>query len=230
VVRASCSTLTGSPARSGSALAYTTSSRATAAVVVDRQRDQARLQAPGADRVGELAGVLPDDAHGHLRVAPREVLDEPREQQVVGGAERSQRRRAAGQRAGAPHRVGGLAGGAQRALGLGHEQAAGVGELQPAPRPHEQRDPELGLQVRDLLGDARPGEVQHVGRGGEGAVLGRGEEVGQLLQRHVPVGNAYAKGSQSALAHRRVRPDTAGDGLLRDRCGSRGARRAPGAA
>ena len=75
------------------------------------------------------------------------------------------------------------------------------------PGAHEQRDAELGLEVADLLGDARAGEVQDVGRGGEGAVLGGGEEVGQLLQGHA-VGTAYGKRSQSALARARRKADT----------------------
>ena len=68
--------------------------------------------------------------------------------------------------------------------GLGADQPPGVGELEPAPGAHEQRDAELGLEVGDLLGDAGAGEVERVRRAGERAVLGGGEEVGQLLQRH----------------------------------------------
>ena len=90
----------------------------------------------------------------------------------------------AGQRRGRPDDVGGLARRGQRPLGLGAEQPARVGELQPAAGADEQRDAELGLEVGDLLGHARAGEVQRVRRGGERAVLRGGEEVGELLQRH----------------------------------------------
>src|SRR5919106_656254 len=44
------------------------------AVVVDRQCDQAGFEAPGPYGVRQLAGVLADDADGHLWVATREVL------------------------------------------------------------------------------------------------------------------------------------------------------------
>jgi hypothetical protein len=49
---------------------------------------------------------------------------------VLGRAEGPQRGRAADQGARAPHDVGGLGGGGERALGLGEQQPAGVRELQ----------------------------------------------------------------------------------------------------
>ena len=110
-------------------------------------------------------------------MAAREGLHEPGEQQVVGGAERAQRGGAAEQRARAADDVGRLAGRRERALGLRSQQPAGVGELQAPPGADEQGHAELGLEVGDLLGDAGPREPQRVGRGGERAVLGRGEEV-----------------------------------------------------
>ena len=152
--------------------------------VVDRQCDEAGFEAPGSHRFHELDGVLADDAHGHMRMAAHEVFDEPRKQEVVGGAERSERRGASGQRACPLHDAGGFIGGCERALGLGPEQPSGVGELQAAAGPHEESDAELGLQVGDLLGDAGAGEAQDVGGSGERAVLGGGEEVGELLERH----------------------------------------------
>ena len=154
------------------------------AVVVDRQRDQAGFEAPGAHAVRELAGVLADDADGDLWVAAREVFDEAGQQQVVGGAERPERRGPAGEGACSPHGVGGVGCGRERTLGLGPEQPPGVGELEPAAGAHEERDAELGFEVGDLLGDAGAREVQGVRGGGEGAVLGRGEEVRELLERH----------------------------------------------
>jgi hypothetical protein len=92
--------------------------------------DQARFEASRAHRLHELDGVLADDAHGHLRMATREVFDEPGKQEVVGGAERPEGRGAAGQRARPLDYVDGFAGGCERALGLGPEQPAGVGERQ----------------------------------------------------------------------------------------------------
>ena len=103
---------------------------------------------------------------------------------MVGGAEGAQRRGSSGERARAPYDVGSVAGGRECSLGFGAEQPAGVGELQPAAGAHEERDAELGLEVGDLLGDARASEVQRVRGGGEGTVLGRGEKVGELLQGH----------------------------------------------
>jgi regulatory helix-turn-helix LysR family protein len=61
------------------------------AFVVDRQCDQSGFEAPGADRLHELNGVLADDAHRHLRLAAHEVFGEPGKQAVAGGAERPQR-------------------------------------------------------------------------------------------------------------------------------------------
>ena len=69
-------------------------------------------------------------------------------------------------------------------LHLGPQQPPRVGQMQAPAGPDEQGHAELGLEVGDLLGDARAGEAQHVRRGREGAVLGRGEEVRQLLQGH----------------------------------------------
>ena len=152
-------------------------------VVVDRQRDEPGFEPAGPHGVGELARVLADDADRDLGVAARERLDESGEEQVMGGAERAQRRRAARQRARPSHDVGGLARCRERALGLRAQQPARVGEREAPAGADEQRDAELGLEVRDLFGDARAGEVQDVGGGGERPVLGGGEEVGELLER-----------------------------------------------
>ena len=101
-------------------------------LVVDRQRHEPGFETTGADGVRELAGVLADDADGDLRMALREVLDQPGQQQVMGGAERPQRGGAAGQRSRSPNDLGRLARRRQRALGLGLEQPTRVGELQAA--------------------------------------------------------------------------------------------------
>ena len=121
---------------------------------------------------------------------PANVLDEAGKEEVVGGAEGSQRGGAAEQSAGAADDVSGLAGRRERAFGLGAQQPPGVGELEASSRADEQRDAELGLEVGDLLGDARARQVERVGGGGERAMLGRCEEVRELLERHA-VGRSY---------------------------------------
>jgi hypothetical protein len=144
-------------------------------------------------------------------VATGEVFDESGQQNLVGGAESPERRGSPGQCAPPAHDVRGVARGRERALGLGPEQPTGVGQLQAAAGAHEERDVELGFEVGDLFRDARAREVQDVRGGGEGAVLGRGEEVRELLQPHalaIAVGVAYGKRSQSALARGRRASDT----------------------
>ena len=98
-----------------------------------------------------------------------------------------------------PHHVAGVGDGRERALGLGPQEPPRVGQLQAAPGADEEGDAELVLELGDLLGDARPRQVQDVRRRGERAMLGGGEEVRELLERHA-VGIAYGKRSQSALA------------------------------
>jgi hypothetical protein len=64
------------------------------------------------------------------------------------------------------------------------EQPPGLGEREAASGPGEERDAELGLEPADLLGEARLGQMQLLGGGGERAVLGGGQEVGELLERY----------------------------------------------
>ena len=70
----------------------------------------------------------------------------------------------------------------QRALGVRPQQPAGLGQLEPAAGADEQRDAELGLEPADLLGQARLGHQQRVRGRRERPVVGRGEEIGELLQ------------------------------------------------
>jgi hypothetical protein len=65
-----------------------------------------------------LDGVLAHDAHGHLWVATHELLDEPGKQEVVCGAERSERRSPAGQGARLPYDMSGVSDGRERPFGL----------------------------------------------------------------------------------------------------------------
>ncbi len=69
-------------------------------------------------------------------------------------------------------------------LGLGTEGTAGLGEDDAAADAREQRDAELGLERAHLLREGRLGEVELAGGAAERAMLGRCEEVGELLQSH----------------------------------------------
>jgi hypothetical protein len=102
----------------------------------------------------------------------------------VGAAERAEGHGPAGHVADLAHRLDRRLRLGQRALGVGDEQPAGLGERQPPAGPGEQRHAELGLQPADLLGQARLRHVQRVRGRRERAVLDRGEEVRELLQSH----------------------------------------------
>ena len=75
-------------------------------------------------------------------------------------AEGAERDRAAGEVAHLLDRLGRLAGGGQRALGVRAQQAPGLGQLEAAADAREQRHAELGLEPPDLLGQARLGHEQ----------------------------------------------------------------------
>ena len=66
----------------------------------------------------------------------------------------------------------------------GPEQAPRLGQLEAAADAREQRHAELGLEPADLLGQARLGHEQRLRGGGEGPVLGGGEEVRELLKSY----------------------------------------------
>src|SRR2546427_2201131 len=48
----------------------------------------------------------------------------------------------------------------ERVAGLGQERLAGAGESDPAGESLEQRDPQLGLEIMDLLGEGGLGDVR----------------------------------------------------------------------
>jgi hypothetical protein len=64
------------------------------------------------------------------------------------------------------------------------EQPPGLGEREAAAGACEERDAELGLEPADLLGEARLGQMQLLGGGGERAVFRGGQEIGELLERY----------------------------------------------
>ncbi len=153
--------------------------------VVDRERDEPRLEVALAHGVGHLGRVLAQHAHADLRVALAELLDEAGEQVVVRRAEGAEGDRARAQVADLADGVGGLGRLGERALGVRDQQPSRLGQREPAAGAREQRDAELGLEPADLLGEARLGHVQLLRGGGEGAALGGGQEIGELLQRHI---------------------------------------------
>ena len=84
----------------------------------------------------------------------------------MGAAEEAEADGAAGQVAHFADRLDRLLGLAEGPLGVGAQQAAGLGQLDPAAGAGEQRDAELGLQPADLLRQARLGHMQGI-RGAE---------------------------------------------------------------
>ena len=120
-------------------------------------------------------------------MARAEVLDQAAEQVVVRAAERAERDRAARQVAHLADRLGGLLRGRHGALGVRAQQPARLGQLEPAAGAREQRHAELGLEPADLLGQARLGHEQRLRGGRERAVLDGGQEVGELLERHIGI-------------------------------------------
>ena len=136
-------------------------------------------------------------------MAGAEVLDEAAEQVVVGAAEGAERDRAAAEVAYLADRLGGFARRGHRALGVRAQQAARLGQLEPAADAREQRHAELGLEPADLLGHARLGHEQALGGGGEGPVVGRGEEVRELLQRHRLSLSIVKSTKGTAMRHKR---------------------------
>jgi hypothetical protein len=154
------------------------------AAIVDRQQDEARLQAPLPYGVGHFGGVLAEDAQADVGVLGAEVLHEPRQQVVVRRAEGAEGDRPAREGSHLADRGHRLLGRRERPLGVRQEGLAGLRELQAAASAHEQRDAELGLEAADLVRQARLRHVQRFGGRREGAVPGGGQEVGELLQCH----------------------------------------------
>jgi hypothetical protein len=123
------------------------------AAVVDRQHDEARLEHAVADRLDGLGRVLADDPHPHLGVAAPEVLDEIGAEVRARGAERAERRGARAQLAdGADRRARGLDGG-EHGLGVGAQRAPGLGRDEAPADALKERDAELRLEPAHLLGE-----------------------------------------------------------------------------
>ena len=97
--------------------------------------------------------------------------------------ERAERDGAGDDRAGLAHGLLRVPGRRHRPLGARHEQPAGVGQHEPAVRPHEERDAEPLLQPPQLLRQARLRHEAGLGRTRHGAPLDRRQEVAQLLER-----------------------------------------------
>ena len=68
--------------------------------------------------------------------------------------------------------------------GAGDEQLAGAGERDLARRALDERQPDLGLQAADLLGERGLGDVLARRRAGEVALVGERDEVAQLAKFH----------------------------------------------
>src|SRR2546427_8905934 len=73
----------------------------------------------------------------------------------------------------------------ERVAGLGQERLAGAGESDSAGESLEQRDPQLGLEIMDLLGEGGLGDVETPGGPGESEFLGDGDEIAQVAQLHL---------------------------------------------
>jgi len=80
---------------------------------------------------------------------------------------------------------GQLGGLGQQLAGMRVEEAAGLGELERPAAALEQQHPQVILQLLDLPGQRRLGDVQALGRAREVQLLGDGNEVTQVTQFHV---------------------------------------------
>src|SRR5213593_535391 len=70
----------------------------------------------------------------------------------------------------------------ERVAGLGQERLAGAGESDPAGESLEQRDPQLGLEIMDLLGEGGLRDVQAAGGAREPQLLSYGDEIAKVAQ------------------------------------------------
>ena len=120
-------------------------------------------------------------------MARAEVLDQAAEQVVVRAPEGAEGDRAAGEVAHLADRLGGVLRGRHGALGVRAQQPPGLGQLEPAAGAREQRHAELGLEPADLLGEARLGHEERLRSRRERAVLDSGQEIGELLKRHIGI-------------------------------------------
>ena len=153
-------------------------------VVDDGEHDQSRLEAAGADRVRDERRVLPDETQADVRVALAEVAREVGDQVPGRRAEHPEAQCPAAKLADAPHGVARAIDVGEDTLGLGAERASRLGQCDPASHPCEEVDPELALQLPDLLGERRLRDVERPRRRRERRVLRGREEVAQLHQIH----------------------------------------------
>ena len=153
-------------------------------VVDDGEDDQSRLEAAGADRVGDERRVLPDEPQADVRVALAEVAREIGDQVPGRRAEHPEAQGPAAKLADAAHGVARAIDVGEHALGLGAERASRLGQRDPASHPCEEVDAELALQLSDLLGERRLRDVERPRCRRERPVLRGGEEVAQLHQIH----------------------------------------------
>ncbi len=153
--------------------------------VVDRQDDEPGLERGIAHLVGDLRRVEADEAEANVRVLAPEVRREVGDQVRRRCAEHAEAERAAAKVAHLGYGVPGTLDIGEHALGLGPEPAAGLGEHEAAAGACEERDPELALELSHLLRDRRLREVERARGSAERAVLDRGQEVRELLNRHI---------------------------------------------
>jgi hypothetical protein len=153
--------------------------------VVHGQGDHPHLELALADLLGHVGGVQPDEAHANPGELAAEVRHDLRAGVEAGGAPRAERRRAAAQPAHLGDRVAGGLHLLQDALGVVAERPAGFRGHEAAPAALEERDAELCLQAADLLGERGLREVQLLRGGRERPVLDGGQEVLELLDRHI---------------------------------------------
>ncbi len=123
--------------------------------------------------------------HAHVRVQAAELGDEVGAQVVARGRERPDAHGPAAQLAHGEHRLARLLHLLEHRLGVRAQRAARLGQHEPAADAGEQRHAELGLEPPHLFADGRLGEVQRVRGRAEGAAIGGGEEVLELLQIHL---------------------------------------------
>ena len=129
--------------------------------------------------------LRPDEAEAHVGVLAAEVGREVGDQVGRGGSEHPEAERAAAEVAHLGDSVTGPLDVGEHALRLRAEAPARLGEHEPAAGPGEEGDPELCLELPHLLRDRGLGEVERARGSAERAVLDGGQEVRELLNRHI---------------------------------------------
>ena len=80
--------------------------------------------------------------------------------------------------------VPGLVDGGEDLAGPVEVRRPGIGQVDPPGGTAQQRHPQLGLELTDLLGQRRLGHVQPLGGPAEVPLLGDGDEVAQVTEFH----------------------------------------------